>query len=86
MLKTDSIDDLVQQFTALLPQDLRLTRDELERNFKAALRASLARMDLVTREEFDVQRELLLRTRTLLEELEQKVESLEQELGRQKPG
>ena len=45
-------------------------RDELQQNFKAVLQAGLAKLDLVTREEFDVQRAVLLRTREKLEALE----------------
>jgi BMFP domain-containing protein YqiC len=50
---------------------------DLERNLKAALAAFFSRLDLVTREEFDVQREVLLRTREKLEQLEAKVAELE---------
>jgi BMFP domain-containing protein YqiC len=50
---------------------------DLERNLKAALSALFARLDLVTREEFDVQREVLLRTREKLERLEHRLAELE---------
>jgi BMFP domain-containing protein YqiC len=52
---------------------------DLERNLKAALSAFFSRLDLVTREEFDVQREVLLRTREKLEQLEAKVAELERQ-------
>jgi BMFP domain-containing protein YqiC len=50
---------------------------DVEKNLKAMLTALFARMDLVTREEFDIQREVLLRTREKLEALERKVAELE---------
>ena len=50
---------------------------DLERNVRAVLGSVFSRLDLVTREEFDVQREVLLRTRERLSELEQKVAALE---------
>jgi len=50
---------------------------DVEKNLKAMLTAFFARMDLVTREEFDIQREVLLRTREKLEALERKVAELE---------
>jgi BMFP domain-containing protein YqiC len=50
---------------------------DLEKNLRALLAAAFGRLDLVTREEFDVQREVLARTRARLEELEAKLEELE---------
>ena len=62
-----------------MPEDFRAYRKEMEKNLKAALNATFARMDLVTREEFDVQTALLGKTRELVDQLEQKVRELEQE-------
>ena len=70
----------MQQFRDLLPEDLRRTRDDIEKNMTAALNATLSRMNLVTREEFEVQQELLVRTRTLLDELDRRVRELETKL------
>ncbi|HXF65322.1 MAG TPA: accessory factor UbiK family protein [Burkholderiales bacterium] len=50
---------------------------DLEKNLRALLASAFARLDLVTREEFDVQREVLARTRARLEELEARVAELE---------
>ena len=52
-------------------------RDDLEQNFRAVLRASLAKLDLVTRDEFEVQESVLARTREKLEALEARLEELE---------
>ena len=53
----------------------------MEKNFHAALRATFAKLDLVTREEFDIQQEVLARTRAKLEELEKQVTELEAKVG-----
>ncbi len=79
-IKTENIDHLVKQISNLLPQDLRRTREDIEKNIKTALTASLKKMDLVTREEFDIQQELLANTRKLLNELETKITVLENQL------
>ncbi len=50
---------------------------DLEKNLRALLASTFSRLDLVTREEFDVQREVLARTRAKLEELEAKLAELE---------
>ncbi|MBI2969169.1 MAG: accessory factor UbiK family protein [Gammaproteobacteria bacterium] len=86
MAKDNTIDEFLRQFFSLLPEDMRRFRVEIERNVRAALVAALKRMELVTREEFDVQVALLSRTRAVLNELEQKIAELEKELeqrGRQ---
>ena len=56
-------------------------REELQQNFKSVLQGGLSRLDLVTREEFDVQRAVLLRTREKLEQLQRMVDALEARLG-----
>jgi ubiquinone biosynthesis accessory factor UbiK len=78
-MKQPAIDEFVSQFMKLLPEDLRHLKADLDKNVRAALGAAFARMDLVTREEFDVQSALLGRTRELLERLELKVRELERE-------
>ena len=71
-------EEIAKMISGLIPEDLRQGREDLERNIRAALNSALARMNLVTREEFDIQSELLSRTRTLVDELEKKVQDLEQ--------
>jgi len=56
-------------------------REDLEQNFRSVLQSSLSRLDLVTREEFDVQQAVLARTREKLEALELRLESLEEKKG-----
>ena len=77
MFEPNQINDLVQRLSGAAPEDLRAMKGDLEHNFKAILQASLGRMNLVTREEFDVQRNVLLRAREQLEILEARVKELE---------
>ena len=86
MIDLSQIDELARRLSGLVPPALREGREEMQDNFKAALQAGLARLDLVTREEFDVQRAVLARTRTQLDELRALVEELEAQLGARSDG
>ena len=77
MIDVRSIDELARRLAELVPPGAREARAELADNLRDALRAGLRRLDLVTREEFDVQRCVLLRTREKVEALEQRVAQLE---------
>jgi BMFP domain-containing protein YqiC len=73
------IDDLARRLGGSLPESLRSLREDLEQNFKATLQAALSRLDLVTREEFDLRTAMLEKARTQLAELERRLQSLEQD-------
>jgi BMFP domain-containing protein YqiC len=77
MIDLKAIDDLARRLNDLVPPGLKDARADLEQNFKATLQAGLAKLDLVTREEFDAQRAVLRRTREKVEELEKVVAALE---------
>lgn len=77
MFDPNQLNDIVQRLSGAVPQDLLSMKGDLEHNFKAILQASLGRMNLVTREEFDVQRNVLLRAREQLEILEARIKELE---------
>ncbi len=81
MIDLSHIDDLARRLSGLVPPGLRESREELQENFKAVLQSGLAKLDLVTREEFDVQRAVLLRTREKLEQLQRQVVDLETSLA-----
>ena len=85
MIDLNHIDDLARRLSAMVPPGLRESRDELQQNFKSVLQSGLARLDLVTREEFEVQRAVLLRTREKLEELQRAVGELEAQAGAAPP-
>ena len=70
------IDELARRLLENLPQGLRSAQADLETNFRAVLRANLARLDLVARDEFDAQTRVLERTRAQLEALEARVNAL----------
>ena len=76
-MDTRNLDDLVKKLTALLPEGATAMRQDLENNFRAVLQAGLAKLDLVTRREFDVQAALLARTREKLEALEARLAQLQ---------
>lgn len=78
MINDNRLDELIKKTLSFLPEDLARTRQDIEKNLKTGLQATLAKMDLVTREEFDTQAELLSRTRATLDEMEKKLARLEQ--------
>jgi BMFP domain-containing protein YqiC len=69
-MNKDSIEQLAAKLAEAVPQGLRSVREDLEANFRSVLRGGLARLDLVTREEFEVQQAVLARTREKLDVLE----------------
>lgn len=71
------IDDLARRLAAAVPPGLNALRRDLEDNFKAVLQSGLTRLDLVSRQEFDVQAAVLRRTRHKLEALEARLATLE---------
>lgn len=86
MIDLRQIDDLARRLSGLVPPALREGREEMQENFKAALQAGLAKLDLVTREEFDVQRAVLARTRGQLDDLRTLVDRLEAQLAARDAG
>jgi len=78
MLDPKHLDDLARRLSGSLPKGLAALKDDVDRNLRASLEAGLAQLDLVTREEFDVQAAVLARTREKLERLEARVAELEQ--------
>ena len=79
--KRFSLDELARQLAESVPENLKVLGQDLERNFKALLQSGLERMELVTREEFDLQRAVLERTRAKLEAMEARLAELEKGLS-----
>jgi len=71
------IDDLARRLVGAVPESVVALRRDLEQNFKGVLQSQLTRLDLVTREEFDVQAAVLKRTREKLAALERRLAALE---------
>lgn len=77
MLSPKKIEEIAKQVANSMPAGVRQFADDTERQVKQVLQSQLAKLDLITREEFDVQRQVLLRTREKLEALEQRLNDLE---------
>ena len=75
------IDRIMMELSQRLPAGLGQLREEVENNARAVLREAVTRLDLISREEFDIQQQVLARTRARLEQLEQEVRQLEQQLA-----
>jgi ubiquinone biosynthesis accessory factor UbiK len=75
--KSLNIDELARRLADSLPGGLKAMQADAEQNFRAVLQAGLSRLDLVTRDEFDVQAAVLKRTREKLEALEARLAALE---------
>jgi BMFP domain-containing protein YqiC len=76
-MNTPKIDEIVRRLVESVPPGIRAVQQDLESNFRAVLRSSLTKLDLVSRDEFDAQMRVLERTRARLEELERKVAAME---------
>lgn len=77
MFDPSALNDLAKRLTEALPADFQLLRNDLEKNFHAILQSWFTRMNLVSREEFEVQGEVLAQARKQLEALEQRLADLE---------
>lgn len=80
MVNSQTLNELLRGILDALPPDTRTLQNDVEKNLRASLNATFAKLNLVTREEFDVQAEVLARTRAKLQKLEERVVELEAEL------
>ena len=80
MIDRNVMDDLAGKISALVPPGMKDIQDDVEKNVRGVVQSAFARMELVTREEFDVQSEVLSRTRAKLDLLEKQVAELEKTL------
>jgi BMFP domain-containing protein YqiC len=81
MIDPKQLDELADRLSRLVPQGIKDMQGDMEKNIRAVLQSAFSKMDLVTREEFDVQAAVLQRTRTKLEALENQVAQLENQLN-----
>lgn len=82
MFNPTMLDDIAKKLANLVPEGARELQRDVEKNFRSVLQNAFSKLDLVTREEFDVQQKVLQRTRTKLEELEKQVAALEERLNK----
>ena len=80
MLDNKVLDDIARRLSGAMPATAKTVQNDLEKNLRAATQAVFAKLDLVTREEFDVQRKVLARSREKIEQLEKQVAELEARL------
>ena len=81
MIDTKKIEEMARQIHNVLPPGLRNLGEEADRKIKQVLQAQLNKLDMVSREEFEVQTKVLLRTRERLVELENRLAQLEAQLS-----
>jgi BMFP domain-containing protein YqiC len=77
MFDPKSLDDIANRLAGAIPPGLSNLKDDLEKSFHAILQSALNKLDLVTREEFEVQKLVLAKTRSKLEDLEKRVAQIE---------
>lgn len=77
MIKAEVVEDIVNKVEQYIPEDLKTMCREFKQNMKAVITAGLQKADLVTREEFEVQKAVLAKTRAKLEALEQQLNELD---------
>ena len=75
-----SLQDLVRKLADAVPDGLQSVRSDLEKNFRSVLQSGLDKLELVTREEFEVQEAVLQRTREKLEALEERLKEIEKQV------
>ena len=80
MFDPKSIDNIANRIANAIPPGLNNLKDDMEKNMHALLQSSLSKLDLVSREEFEVQKSVLAKTRLRLEELEKRIEELEKKI------
>lgn len=81
MINPNKIEEMARSIQAALPPGLKNVGEEVDKKVKQVLQTQLMKLDLVSREEFDVQTKVLLRTREKLQSLEEKLQQLEKQLA-----
>jgi BMFP domain-containing protein YqiC len=79
MLDPKFFDNLAKQLSSLIPSNIHLLREEFEKNNRSTLQTIFSKLDLVSREEFDVQARLLEKARERISGLEEKIKLYEQQ-------
>lgn len=80
MFDPKNIDEIANRLANAIPPGLNAVKEDLEKTFRGILQGALSKLDLVTREEFEVQKAVLAKTRSKLEDLEKRVAQIEQQV------
>ena len=86
MIDPKILDNLANRLAATLPPGIKEIKEEAEKNFRAILQGTFAKLNLVTREEFDVQAAVLSRTHAKVQELGEQIIQLETRLQAKESG
>ena len=70
------LNKIIHKLKERIPSDVEVLKNDIEKNFQSAVSAKIKKLDLVTREEFEIQEKVLHRTREKLEQLEEQMEVL----------
>ncbi|CAB9492149.1 ubiquinone biosynthesis accessory factor UbiK [Alteromonas macleodii] len=81
MLDPKKLEDLAKQIADVVPPGVKNMAEEAEGRVKTVLQSQLSKLDLVTREEFDIQSQVLIRTREKLDAMESRIAELEAKLA-----
>lgn len=79
-IDSNALDEIVRKITAVIPEDLKSAKENVEKNARAAAEGVFQRLDLVTREEFDVQSEMLSKSQQRVKALEKRIVELEEKI------
>lgn len=82
MINADIITQIGKQIAEAIPESAKATQQEIEKNIRAVLQSAISKLDLVSRDEFDAQMEVLQRTRSKLEQMELTISALEQKVNK----
>ncbi|QMU61849.1 MAG: accessory factor UbiK family protein [Gammaproteobacteria bacterium] len=77
-----TVSEIVQKISAAIPEDLKTAKEGLEKNARATVEGAFQRLDLVTREEFDIQVMLLSKSQQRVKDLEQRISELEEAVNK----
>ena len=80
MLDPKLLDDITRRLSGAMPESVKAAQDDLEKNIRAAAQSVFAKLDLVSRDEFDVQTKVLARSRAKVDQLEKQLAALEAKL------
>lgn len=83
MFNPQKLEEIAKQVSDAMPEGVKNIGEDIDRKVKQVLQAQLGKLDMVSREEFEVQTQVLLRTREKLAEMEAKIEEIESKSAQQ---